>query len=103
MLRVCKGDGNAGMVMVSAGQVDGTRGSGIVSNAADVLLMSVVRVMRGVGEECEMCMCLDRGGVSREGGGVSWWENWVWALPILWQQGECWTCVCIWVSVVWVV
>ena len=33
-----------------------------------------------------MCMCLVLGGV----GG----EDWVWALPILWEQGECWTCVC---------
>ena len=44
-------------------------GSGIVSSAADVLWMSVVRGMRGVGEVCEMCMCLTRGGV--DGGGVS--------------------------------
>ena len=35
--------------MVSAGHVDGTRGSGIVSSAADVLWMSEVRVTRGVG------------------------------------------------------
>ena len=51
------------MVLVSAGHVGGTRGLGIVSNAADVLCMSVVRGMRGVGGECEMCMCLARGGV----------------------------------------
>ena len=25
------------------------------------------------------------------------------ALPILWGQGECWTCVCVLVAVVWVV
>ena len=56
MLRECEGDDNAGVgideVVVSAGHVDGTRGSGIVSNAADVLLM------RGVDGVCEMCMCL---------------------------------------------
>ena len=34
------------MVVVSAGHMGGTRGSGIVS--------SVVRGMRGVGEVCEM-------------------------------------------------
>ena len=34
------------MVVVSAGYVGGTRGSGIVSRAADVLGMSVVRGMR---------------------------------------------------------
>ena len=43
--------------------VGGARGSGIVSGAADVLGMSVVRGMRGVGGMCEMCMCLARGGV----------------------------------------
>ena len=36
------------MVVVIAGHVSGTRGSGIVSSAADVLWMSVVRWMRGV-------------------------------------------------------
>ena len=54
--------------MVSAGHVSGTRGSGIVSTAADVLWMSVVRGMRGIGGVCEMCMCLARGGVDVEGG-----------------------------------
>ena len=45
-----------GAVVVNSGHeyVDGTRGSGIVSSAADVL------GMRGV---CEICMCLARGGV----------------------------------------
>ena len=38
-------------------------------------------------------MCLARGGVGGEG--VSRLEDWVWALPILWEQGECWTCVCV--------
>ena len=40
--------------MVSAGNVGGTRGSDIVSSAADVLWM------RGVGGVCEMCMFLVR-------------------------------------------
>ena len=44
-----------------------TRGSGIVSSAADVLWMSVVRGMGGVGGDGEMCMCLARGGVGGEG------------------------------------
>ena len=44
-----------------AGHVDGTRGSGIVSSAADVLWIN------GVREVCEMCMCLARGGVGGEG------------------------------------
>ena len=35
--------------MVGAGHVGGTRSSGIVFSAADVLWMSVVRGMRGVG------------------------------------------------------
>ena len=47
--------------MVSAGHVGGTRWSGIVSSTTDVLWMSVVRGMRGVGGVCEMCICLARG------------------------------------------
>ena len=54
--------------MVNAGHVGGTRGSGIVSSATDVLWMSVVRGMRRVGGVCEMCMCLARGCVGGEGG-----------------------------------
>ena len=52
--------------MLSAGHVGGTRGSGIVSSAADVLWMSVVPGMGGVGGVLEMCMCLARGGVGGE-------------------------------------
>ena len=37
------------MVVVSAGHVGGIRGSVIISSAADVLWMSMVRWMRGVG------------------------------------------------------
>ena len=33
-----------------------------MSSIADVLVMSVVRGMRGVGGVCEMCVCLARGG-----------------------------------------
>ena len=40
--------------------MQGTRSSGIVSSAADVLWMSVARGMRGVGGVCKMCMCLAR-------------------------------------------
>ena len=50
------GDGG-GVVVVSAGHVGGTRGSGIVSRASDMLGMSVGRGMRGDGEVCELCMC----------------------------------------------
>ena len=39
----------SGMVVVSAGHVGGTRGSDFVYSGADVLCMSVVRGMRGVG------------------------------------------------------
>ena len=49
--------------MVSA-CMSGTRGSGVLSSTGDVLEMSVVRVVDGV---CDMCMCLARGGVGREG------------------------------------
>ena len=66
--------------------MSGTRGSGVLSSTGDVLV-------RGVGGVCDMCMCWARAvWVER---GVSGWENWVWALPILWGQGECWTCVCV--------
>ena len=53
--------------MVSTSHVCDKRGSGIMSGAADVIWMSVVRGMRGVGKVCEMCMCLARvsEGVSR--------------------------------------
>ena len=61
--------------MVSTGYVGGTRGSGIVSSAVDVLWMSVVRGMRGVGGVCGMCMCLVWCGVGGEG--VR--GDWVWA------------------------
>ena len=37
---------------MSAGHVGGTRGSGIVYGAADVLWMSVVRGVKGVGGVC---------------------------------------------------
>ena len=56
------------MVGISAVReyVGGTRGSCIVSSAADVLGMSVVRGMKGLGGVCKMCMCLARGGVGSE-------------------------------------
>ena len=72
--------------------------SSIVSSVADVIGKCVVRGMRGVG--CLKCVCVWFG---------AWWEvrderfDWVWALPILWEQGECGTCVCVWVAAVCVV
>ena len=53
---------------MSAGHVGCTRGSGIVSSAADVLWMSVVHGMRRVGGVCEMWVCLPRDGVGEAGG-----------------------------------
>ena len=50
----------------SAGHVVGIRGLGIVSSAADVLWMSVVRGMSGVAGVWEMCMSLARGGMGAE-------------------------------------
>ena len=52
--------------MVSTGHVRGTRGSGIVSSTDDVLWMSVVCGMRGLGGLCEMCLAGD--GVGGEEG-----------------------------------
>ena len=73
--------------MVSAGHVGGTRSSGIVSSASDVLWMSVVHGIGGVGGVCEMCIWLARGGVGGEG--VSRLEDWVWALPkSCWNRGS---------------
>ena len=73
VLRECEGDGDAGVgdgggiIVVCAWHVCGTRGSCILSRAADVLWMSVVRGMRVVGGVCEMCMCLARGDMRGEG------------------------------------
>ena len=47
-----------GVVAVSA-YMGGTRGSGVLASADDVLEMSVVS---GVGGVRDMCMCLARGG-----------------------------------------
>ena len=60
----CDGDGNAGVgyrvcVIAVSAYMGGTRVSGVLSNAGDVLEMGVVR---GVGGVCDMCMCLARGG-----------------------------------------
>ena len=82
MLRECKGvrvtaiivwGTGHGVVVVSAENeyVVGTRSSGIMSSAADVLGMSVVRGMRGVGGVCEILMCLARGSVGGE------WCEWI--------------------------
>ena len=49
MLRKCEGT-RVTTMLVSVGPVCGTRSSCIMSSAVDVLLMSVVRVMRWVGE-----------------------------------------------------
>ena len=43
----------------------GTRGSGVLFNTGDLLVMIVVR---GVGGVCDMCLCLARGGVGGERG-----------------------------------
>ena len=50
--------------MESAGHVGGTHGSGIVSSAADVLWMSVVRGMRAVDGVC-VCVWLGAAWVER--------------------------------------
>ena len=51
---------------MNAGHLGGLRGSGIVYSAADMIWMSLVRGMTGVGGVCEICMCLAQGGVGRE-------------------------------------
>ena len=64
----CEGDGNddvgsGGNMVAVSGYMGGTRGSGVLSSAYNVLEMSVVR---GVGGVCGMY--LDRGGVGGVGG-----------------------------------
>ena len=53
-----------GVVVVSEWHVGCTRGC--VSSTADVLVMSVVRGMKGFDGVCETCMCLARDGVRGE-------------------------------------
>ena len=52
--------------------------------------------------ECVKCECVWIG-TPYEEKGVSGYEDLVSALPILWEQGDCWTCVSVWVAVVCVV
>ena len=73
----------------------GTRGSGVLSSAGDVLDMSVVGGVNGV---CDMCMCLARGGVGGVGG-----ERIGFGLYQSWRNRENVGCVCVLVAVVWVV
>ena len=61
---MCEGHGNAGVgfgggVVRVSSYMDGTRGSGVLASACDVLEISVVR---GVGGVYDMCMCLARAG-----------------------------------------
>ena len=65
------------------GHVGGTCGSDTVSSAPDVI------GMRGVGGVCGMCLA--RGGVERQE--REWMRRL--GLPILWEQGECWTFDCV--------
>ena len=58
----CEGDGDAGVgfrggVIAVSAYMGGTRGSGVLSSAGDVLEISVVRGVCGV---CDMCMYLAR-------------------------------------------
>ena len=67
-----EGDSNAGVgfgggVVAVTAYMGGTCGSGVKTSAGDVLYM---RVVRGVGGVCDMCMCLARGGM---GGAVGEW------------------------------
>ena len=97
-----------------------THGSGVVSSVDDMLEMSVVHGVRGVGRVCEMCMGLARGkyvrglGLARGkyvrglglgftnpvgSGGV--WDmclclgcGGVWPGPASGRMGWCYDCVC---------
>ena len=86
-----------GVVVVNAGHIGGTRGSGIVSSAADVLVMSVVRMMRGLGlcfttpvgtrGVLDVCLCLGCGGVVGVDG------KWVGTWNRIWTSGVV-LCLC---------
>ena len=59
----CEGDGNGGVgsgggVVAVSAYMGGTRGSGVLASAGDVLEMSVVR---GVGGVCDMCYVFGSG------------------------------------------
>ena len=66
----------------------GTRGSGVLSSAGDVLEMSVVR---GVGGVCDMCMSLAWSGVGGVGcerigfGLYQFWRN-RWNMCVFWLR-----------------
>ena len=81
--------------MVSA-CMSGTRGSGVLSSACDVLAMSVVR---GVGGVCDMCMCLALSVV----GGAEWVRGLRLGFTNPGGTGGSGICVCVLVTVVWVV
>ena len=51
------------VVVINTGHdyMGGTRGSGIVFNATDVLGMSVVRGIKEAGAVCEICVCVGPG------------------------------------------
>ena len=44
--------------------------------------------------EYVICVCVWLGAALEERG-VSGCEDWVWTLPSLLEQGECWTCGCV--------
>ena len=49
---------------------------------------------------CEMCMCLARRSVGGEG---EWMRGMRFGFTNPVGEGECWTCVCVLVAVVWIV
>ena len=87
--------GSRGGVLAVNVHMGGTRASGVLSSAGDVLEMSVVR---GVGGVCDMCKCLGQvavewvtvlglgftnsGGTLGKMGSVFWlrWCGWYWGL-----------------------
>ena len=100
-LLVCQDDGSAGVgfgggVVAVSAYMGGTRGSGVLASAVDVLEISVVRAVGGV---YGMGMCLARGGVGGVGG------EWVTGLVLgFTNYGGTWgSGVCVLVAVVWVV
>ena len=96
---VCGGDGNAGVgsgrgVVAVSAYMGGTRGSGVLYSADDVLEMSVVKSVCGV---CDMCICLARGGMMwGERIGVGLYQSW--RNREKWGHGSVFWLWCCWVG-----
>ena len=102
----CEGDGNAGVesgggVIVVSAYMGGTRGSGVLASAGDVLEMSVVRGVGGVGDRIGFGLYQFWRNMGRVGS-VFWlrWCGWFWGRVDGWlgpgseRVGWSYVCAC---------